>query len=134
VSVSRSPGGAQYRARAWFRDFDGLRRMDERDPRTEWAARTALETALVRSALDGSGLLWVDRVALRQDLFDLSAFLLATGLRIGEALAVLWRDVDLDLGVLRVTSTLTRVTRQGLLRKCTKSQPASGSCSCRSGA
>ncbi len=63
-----------------------------------------------------------DQVALRQDLFDLSAFLLATGLRIGEALAVLWRDVDLDLGVLRVTSTLIRVTGQGLLRKRTKSQ------------
>ena len=63
-----------------------------------------------------------DQVALRQDLFDLSAFLLATGLRIGEALAVLWRDVDLDLGVLRVTSTLIRVTGQGLVRKRTKSQ------------
>jgi integrase len=63
-----------------------------------------------------------DHVALRQDLFDLSAFLLATGLRIGEALAVLWRDVDLDLGVLRVTSTLIRVTGEGLVRKPTKSQ------------
>jgi integrase len=36
-----------------------------------------------------------DQVALRQDLFDLSAFLLATGLRIGEALAVLWREMIL---------------------------------------
>jgi integrase len=63
-----------------------------------------------------------DQVALRQDLFDLSAFLLATGLRIGEALAVLWRDVDLDLGLLRVTSTLIRVTGRGLVRKATKSQ------------
>ena len=63
-----------------------------------------------------------DQVALRQDLFDLSAFLLATGLRIGEALAVLWREIDLDLGVLHVTSTLIRVTGQGLMRKRTKSQ------------
>jgi integrase len=63
-----------------------------------------------------------DQVALRQDLFDLSAFLLATGLRIGEALAVLWREIDLDLGVLHVTSTLIRVTGQGLVRKRTKSQ------------
>ena len=75
-----------------------------------------------------------DRVALRQDLFDLSAFLLATGLRIGEALAVLWRDVDLEMGALRVTSTLIRVTGQGLLRKCTKSQAGERICSCRSGA
>jgi hypothetical protein len=49
---------------------------------------------------------------VRQDLFDLSAFLLASGHRIGEALAVLWCDVDLDLGVLRVTSTLIRVGRR----------------------
>ena len=75
-----------------------------------------------------------DQAALRQDLFDLSAFLLATGLRIGEALALLWRDVDLDMGVLHVTSTLIRVTGEGLMRKPTKSQRASGSCSSRSGA
>jgi hypothetical protein len=53
VSVSRSPGGSLYRARAWFRDFDGVRRMVERDARTEWAARTALETALA-SGLGGA--------------------------------------------------------------------------------
>jgi integrase len=251
VSVSRSPGGSLYRARAWFRDFDGVRRMVERDARTEWAARAALETALAERARRGAGslrgsdtfaaaaALWLERlkrlarlgqrspgtvetysrqlnghvlpalgalrlqevttplvdrfvtdvhehvgpatgrtcrsivsgvmalavrhgavpanptrelerlsvqprrvpralseaerarwfralmgdqVALRQDLFDLSAFLLATGLRIGEALAVLWCDVDLDLGVLRVTSTLIRVTGEGLVRKPTKSQ------------
>lgn len=62
------------------------------------------------------------QIAVRQDLFDLSAFLLATGLRIGEALAVLWREVDLDLGVLRVTSTLIRVTGRGLVWQGTKSQ------------
>ena len=33
-----------------------------------------------------------DRTAMRQDLVDFSAFLLATGLRIGEALAVLWEE------------------------------------------
>jgi hypothetical protein len=35
---------------------------------------------------------------------------------------VIWRDVDLDLGVLRVTSTLIRVTGRGWVRKRTKSQ------------
>ena len=55
VSVSRSPGGSVYRARAWFRDFDGVRRMVERDARTEWAARTALETALAERARQGAG-------------------------------------------------------------------------------
>jgi integrase len=62
-----------------------------------------------------------DEVAKRQDLFDLSAFLLATGLRIGEALAVVWREVDLDSGELGITSTLLRVTGKGLIRKRTKS-------------
>jgi hypothetical protein len=55
VSVSRSPGGPQYRERAWFRDFDGVRRMVERDARTDWAARTALETALAQRARRGVG-------------------------------------------------------------------------------
>ena len=62
-----------------------------------------------------------DEVAKRQDLFDLSAFLLATGLRIGEALAVVWREVDLDSGELGITSTLLRITGKGLIRKPTKS-------------
>jgi hypothetical protein len=35
---------------------------------------------------------------------------------------VLWREIGLDLGVLDVTSTLIRVTGQGLVRKRTKSQ------------
>ena len=63
-----------------------------------------------------------DDTAVRQDLVDFSAFLLATGLRIGEALAVLWEEVDLNSGVLTVSSTLIRVTGQGLIRKTTKSR------------
>ena len=55
--MSRSPSGALYRGRAWFRDFDGVRRMVERDARTEWAARTALETALIERARLGAGTL-----------------------------------------------------------------------------
>lgn len=62
-----------------------------------------------------------DEVARRQDVVDLSAFLLATGLRIGEALAALWQNVDLDSGVLSVEATLVRVQGRGLMRKGTKS-------------
>lgn len=250
VSVSRSADGL-YRARARFRGFDGVRRDVERVARTEWAARSELNTALVERARRGLGslggndtfaaaaALWLERmerlarlgqrspatvetytrqlnghvipalgalrlrelttplvdrfvtdvheevgaatgrtcrsivsgvmslavrhgavpanptrelerlsgqpkrvprslsdaerarwfralaedeVATRQDLFDLSAFLLATGLRIGESLAVLWREVDLERGELEVTSTLIRVTGRGLIRKTTKSR------------
>lgn len=37
--------------------------------------------------------------------------MLATGLRRGEALALHWRDVDLEAGVLRVRETLSRTSR-----------------------
>lgn len=47
---------------------------------------------------------------------------LATGLSIGEALALIWQEVDLDRVTLTVTSTLIRVTSQGLIRKRTKSE------------
>lgn len=63
-----------------------------------------------------------DEDAVRRDLPELTAFMLATGLRIGEALAVIWEEVDLDGGTIMVTSTLIRVTGQGLLRKRTKSE------------
>ena len=80
-----------------------------------------------RSLSDSERARWLaalaaDEVAIRQDLFDLSAFLLATGLRIGEALAVVWREVDLESGELVITSTLLRVTGKGLIRKRTKSE------------
>jgi len=41
------------------------------------------------------------------ELRELSSMLMATGCRIGEALAIRWEDVDLDAGVLRVTGTLS---------------------------
>jgi integrase len=49
-----------------------------------------------------------DPTAVRQDLPDLVAFLLGTGLRIGEACAVRTTDLDLDAGTLTVAGTVTR--------------------------
>jgi integrase len=63
-----------------------------------------------------------DEKARRRDLPDLVFFMLATGVRIGEALAVVWSEVDLDAGTVRITSTLVRVKGEGLLRKGTKSR------------
>jgi integrase len=62
-----------------------------------------------------------DPSARRRDLPDLVFFMLATGARIGEALAVLWSQVDLDAGTVEITSTLIRIKGEGLLRKSTKS-------------
>ncbi|WP_162253930.1 site-specific integrase [Phycicoccus sp. Soil748] len=61
-----------------------------------------------------------DPKATSRDLPDLCAFMLATGLRIGEVLAVVWSEVNLLHGTVEVTSTLLRVTGRGLIRKPTK--------------
>ena len=66
--------------------------------------------------------LQADEKARRRDLPDLVFFMLATGCRIGEALAVLWSEVDLEAGTVQITSTLIRVKGEGLLRKGTKSR------------
>lgn len=66
--------------------------------------------------------LQADEKARRRDLPDLVFFMLATGVRIGEALAVVWSQVDFEAGTVRITSTLVRVKGEGLLRKGTKSR------------
>jgi integrase len=63
-----------------------------------------------------------DKKAVRWDLPDLSRFMLATGVRIGEALAVFWDDVDLERGMVHVDHNVVRVKGQGLLRKSTKTE------------
>ncbi|HEY0640939.1 MAG TPA: tyrosine-type recombinase/integrase [Pseudonocardiaceae bacterium] len=73
--------------------------------RAEWLAK-----------LDG------DPVAVRRDLPDLCRFMMATGVRIGEALAVMWSEVDLDGGTVDVNHTVIRIKGRGLIRKATKSE------------
>jgi integrase len=60
--------------------------------------------------------------ARQRDLPDLVFFMLATGVRIGEARATVWSEVDLEVGTVQITSTLLRVKGEGLLRKRTKSR------------
>lgn len=71
-----------------------------------------------------------DEKARRRDLPDLVFFMLATGVRIGEALAVVWSEVDFEAGTVKITSTLIRVKGEGLLRKGTQSGSGSGPCRC----
>ena len=61
-----------------------------------------------------------DDVARARDVPDLVRFMLATGVRIGEAAAVTWDVVDLDCGTVAITRTVVRVRHQGLLAKETK--------------
>jgi len=66
--------------------------------------------------LDGS------EFARRHDLPELARFMLATGLRLGEALGVTWLDVDLSAGTVAVHRTIVRVKGHGLVAKRTKSR------------
>jgi len=47
--------------------------------------------------------------AVRKDLPDLCEWMLATGVRIGEALAVSWEEVDLKTGMVCIDYTLIRI-------------------------
>ena len=72
------------------------------------------------SAEDVQALLrWLagDRGAQIEDLHDLVMFMVATGLRIGEALGVVWSAVDLDQGTVAVRGTVLRVKGGGLILK-----------------
>ena len=62
-----------------------------------------------------------DAAAVRADLPDLVTFMLGTGVRIGEALAVHWSQVDLDGGTVDITHTIVRIKGEGLIRKRVKS-------------
>jgi integrase len=58
----------------------------------------------------------VDKRAVGRDLPDLTRWMLATGLRIGEALAVTWADVDLEAGTVDVDWKILRINGDGLRR------------------
>jgi len=92
-----------------------VERIESR-PRREPRALTMEERVLLVKQLHE------DETARRRDLPDLVFFMLATGVRIGEALATVWSDVDFEAGSVRITSTLVRVKGEGLLRKGTKSR------------
>lgn len=55
--------------------------------------------------------------AVEWDLPDLTDMMLATGLRIGEAAALIWDAVDLDAGTVEVRATVVRLRGRGLVIK-----------------
>ncbi len=57
-----------------------------------------------------------DEVAVRRDLPDLTRWLLATGVRIGEAIAVSWDEIDLDNSTVAIDYKIIRVKGRGLVR------------------
>jgi integrase len=93
------------------REIDRIEGKPKRRPR----ALTNLERVQLLEQLQA------DESAVRRDLPDLVFFMLATGCRIGEALAVIWAEVDFEARSVQITSTIIRVKGEGLLRKKTKS-------------
>jgi integrase len=75
-----------------------------------------------------------DETAVRRDLHDLSVFMLGTGVRIGEALALRWVDVDLEgvpvvdagrmVPVVAITGNIVAVIGKGLVRHAGKTEKA----------
>ncbi len=94
------------------REVDRLTNKPKKSPR----ALTKEERTSLLAQLEA------DEIAVRKDLPDLTRFMLATGLRIGEALAVVWSEVDFAAGSVDITSTIIRVTGEGLLRTDTKNE------------
>jgi integrase len=94
------------------RDIEPIEYMSKKQPR----ALTLAECGRWFAQLDA------DEDARERDLPDLSRFLLATGIRIGEALGVLWSEVDREAATVAITSTIIRVKGVGLVRKSTKSK------------
>ncbi|MEV5967225.1 helix-turn-helix domain-containing protein [Kribbella sp. NPDC051952] len=94
------------------REVDSIEAQPQNPPR----ALTGEEVTLLRKHLAD------DQTAVTADLPDLTAFMLGTGVRIGESLAVLWSQADLEAGTIEITHTIVRVKGDGLLRKPTKSR------------
>jgi integrase len=83
-------------------------------PKTAPRALTVPQLRQLRAALT------YDDKAIARDLPDLVAFLMATGLRIGEACGLTWNTVDLDTGLAEVKAAAVRVRGEGLAIKSTK--------------
>lgn len=83
-------------------------------PKRQPRAMTAEERAAWYAQLSA------DATAVAKDLPDLTEFMLSTGVRIGEALALAWDCVDLDAATVTIAYTLIRIKGEGLVRKSTK--------------
>lgn len=78
-------------------------------PRNAPHALSVEEVQQLRAALT------YDDLAVIQGLPDLVAVLCATGMRIGEACAMSWADIDLDAGTIAIQGTVLRLRGKGLI-------------------
>ena len=95
---------------------DALDRNPVRDAHVITQPRKAVPKSLsVKEVLQLRALMTYDDKAVARDLPEFVSFMLASGLRIGEASAVTWAAVDQDAGTVDVRGTVVRLTGRGLI-------------------
>ncbi|WP_435582342.1 site-specific integrase [Amycolatopsis thermoflava] len=98
--------------------YDAITSNPTRDTRRISAGQTKQPRALdADERAEWLAQLEKNEKAVRWDLPDLSKFMMATGVRIGEALGVFWEDIDFEAGTVDVAHTVVRVKGKGLYRK-----------------
>ncbi|MBP2369731.1 site-specific integrase [Pseudonocardia parietis] len=93
---------------------DAMDRNPVRDVGRIESNRSSTRALTLPEAIELRGYLHEDEKCQNLDLVDLTDFMLATGLRIGEATAVTWDALDLDAGTVEVRGTVIRIKGQGL--------------------
>jgi integrase len=97
--------------------YDAMDRNPVRDVGRVEGVGSSARALTPAEALDLRAKLHEDEKCREWDLVDFTDFMLATGLRIGEASAVTWDALDLDAGTVEVRGTVIRVKGQGLVIK-----------------
>ncbi len=101
--------------------YDALERNPVREVGRIESERASARALSVTEATELRGKLHADERCRAWDLVDFTDFMLATGLRIGEASAVTWEALDLNEGTVSVRGTVVRVKGAGLRIKPPKS-------------
>ena len=95
---------------------DALDRNPVRDAQVISQPRKAAPKSLtVKEVRQLRALMTYDDKAVERDLPEFVSFMLASGLRIGEASAVTWSALDLDAGTVEVRGTVVRLRCRGLV-------------------
>jgi integrase len=95
---------------------DALDRNPVRDAQVISQPRKAAPKSLtVKEVRQLRALMTYDDKAVERDLPEFVSFMLASGLRIGEASAVTWSALDLDAGTVEVRGTVVRLRGRGLV-------------------
>jgi integrase len=97
--------------------YDALERNLVRDVGRIESGTSSARALTTGEARDLRAKLHADQRCRDWDLVDFTDFMLATGLRIGEAPAMTWAALDLDSGTAEVRGTVVRITGEGLMIK-----------------